>query len=43
VHLPVDDATRIAALRKGRTQQAAAAEVAFTAAARPEIVEVELR
>jgi hypothetical protein len=43
VHLPVDDATRIAALRIDGAPQVPATEVAFTAAARPETVEVELR
>ena len=43
LHLPTDDVTRIAALRIDGARQAATAEVAFTAAARPKIVEVELR
>ena len=43
VHLPIDDATRIASVRIDGIQKAAAAEIALTAADKSSVVEVALR
>jgi hypothetical protein len=43
VHLPIDDVSRVSAVRIDGKQEVVAAEIPLTAMGKPSVVEVELR